>query len=718
MQPKQLNYNESYTVTYWETFTVDGGTVTFCVRHWPATLPWPARYELSVYCSFGTSSSGLGLNEAATGLRRPTLLWDIDGSVPFSWTPPAPLPATEGLQQVDFVRKCVVTQFQVAPRGWKLTLMWLAPSQGPAQPVPSRVSALVMTHDGRRIAHPATGKSFQIPLLGLGSPGPGPDVLRPGGSSQALLDVRAFATAVSGAPSQSHGQSQEEFAEAARRDLERQRLQQQQCEAILAERGREAIELERQVSELPSVEVLSEIKSLLVEETAHRQRCQNELLELRGWPRVFCELQPGVEQVGACGLTRRSRSEVSVPSLRQSFDFDFVLEPSSSGSGDELWTEARPVLDSALRSPSSYACFILAAAGSGAQGQRALAARMVDHLFESVVSKAGEGTVEAALAMIEMGPDNSGFYNLLQDAQPMERCVAPKLVEDSLEGSLAVHELSILSLRTREEVLAAQNDGATRRSKWRGHSILSICVQRHDSVSGELLQAARLVIVEMGSLPESVGPFAAVLSASEHGPATSSRSSSGCGKQLLAVARVTQACIDRTFEACNGGGRPATIAPVAPLQAKMVIIASVSTQLRNLEDSLPVLQLAAASSVLQERPPSKPDDDSRKKMSKLLQENQRLRAELAERGRTSETGPAWDHSEALAHEGEMASPLSVVKASSMASPNVRSPRERAERRTCATPASPPRCWGSARESRTPEIRGRRGGAVPVLLPSR
>jgi len=419
-------------------------------------------------------------------------------------------------------------------------------------------------------------------------------------------------------------------------------------------------------------------------------------------------------------VTRRSRTEITVPSLQQSFEFDFVLEPTSGGGCDELWAEAKPVLDSALRSPASYACVFLAASPAvGIQGHRPLVSRLVEQLFECVadVTKSGESTLDATMTMVEMGPDNSGFYNLLQEG-PMDRCVAPKLVEDVSEGNLAVHELSTLSLRTREEVLAAQNAGATRRSKWYGHSVLSICVQRHDTINRELVCVARLVIVEIGSLLEGFsGPSIVVPAAFEHGPSPTARS--GSRRQLEAVTRAAQACIDRTCEVC-GSGRQGTVV-TAPTQAKILIIASVSPHQRHLQETLPILQLAAASAALQERSTSKPDD-ARRQLAKLLSENQRLRHELVDRCRVPsqvENGTT-EHSE----EAAMTSPAAV----GASTPGPRSPRERERdnRRTAvavASAASPAvqRCWGQhcpPKESRmTPENRRRACGAS-CLLPSR
>lgn len=619
--PKQPGYSETYVVTYWETFTVDGGAVTFCVRHWPATTPWPARYELSVFCRLGASTGGLP--DAAAGLRRPALLWDVDGSVPFSWTAPAPLPATEGCQQVDYARKCVVTQFVVAHGGWKLTLMWLAPSQSSSQTVPSRLAAFVQSHDGRRIVHPTHGRTFQIPILGNPELRSGPP---------ALMEIRALAASGAGPGF--------ELAE-ARRDLERQRLQQQQCEASLVEREREATELERQVSNLPAVEWLAELQGRLEEETTQRQRCQAELLDLRGRPRLFCALLPGDEAVSSSreyGLQRQSRTEVAVPSLRQSYDFDFVVELGSDAGCEPLWVEARPVLDSALRRPGSYACVFLAApAGCGGHRHHDLLERMVDHLFECVtdISETGDFSVDATVAMTEMVSDTGSVHSLLPGAT--EQCV---------------QDVSVLSLETSAEVLATHDAGLARRSHGQSHTIFSICVHRRDASTRELACAARLVVVDLAPLPEgSCGSSATVPPAGAE--VTSGRS--GYGRQLVMVAKNAQACVERACEV--GGGRPQAAASV-PLQAKNLVVACVSPRLTELEDSLPILQLAAASNALQERTSARPDDvSSRRQLAKLLQENQRLRAELSERGRVpSQADSASQKQSEAARDAEKSQP--------------------------------------------------------------
>jgi len=457
----------------------------------------------------------------------------------------------------------------------------------------------------------------------------------------------------------------------AKREVERQRLQQQQCQESLFEREREAVELERQVAELPAVEWLADLQMRLDEETLQRQRCQTELLDLRGRPRLFCVLHAGSEPLEECGLTRSSRSEVSVPSLRQSFEFDFVLEPGNAVCGSDPWTEAKPVLDSALRSPGSYACVFLASSAIlSSLGNQELLKRMVDHLFDCATdaSKPGEGSVEVSMSMVELGPDNTGFFDLLQAGAP-ERQVAPKLIEDNSDGSMAVQDLSVLSLHTRDEVVSAHAAGTGRRPR-HGHSILTICIQRQDAASQELQRVGGLVVVEMGSLLDGTCGSSTLAV-----PDTRA----GFGRQVSVLTKIAQASMERVGEMHGAVARH--VPPQSlPTQAKMLVLATVSPHLCHLQDSLAVLQFSAAVAALQEKQTCKPDDyNCRRQIAKLLQENQRLRTELAERGRVPSQAEATapEPAEGSAQEAEMASPSpGVGRAVASATPNIRSPRDR------------------------------------------
>jgi len=458
----------------------------------------------------------------------------------------------------------------------------------------------VQSQDGRRILHPTTGRSFQIPLTECPN-------LRAG--QQAVHELRAASAICSSAVDLSE----------ARKDLEHLRQQHQQCEAEIIDREKEAEELQRQVAELPPLEQFEELGGRLDEESAHRRRCQAVLLEIRGRPRLFCVLLPGADLQVDHAIKRSSRSEVVVPPLWQHFEFDFIIEPRDREAYGDAWEEVKPVLDSALRRPASYACVLMASYDLAAlayspnlcvaashRRHRAAIARMVDHLFECIADGAptNESAVGAAsVSMVEVAPDDSNVRNLLQDGV----------------AGAAVPDVRALTARTSQEVIDAYEVGLAKLSEKRGHTVLSICIQRYDASAREAACAGRLAIVELTSLHEGC--------ANSDSKATAER-------QLAAIAKVTQACMERTCEAWVVAHRPSAAVASAPLQAKSLLVATVSSDPKDLQASLPVLQLASASSVLQERPSSKPDDyGCRRQLAKSLQENQRLRAELAERGR-------------------------------------------------------------------------------------
>merc|ERR1719335_2003802 len=113
---------------------------------------------------------------------------------------------------------------------------------------------------------------------------------------------------------------------------------------------------------------------------------------------------------------------------------------------------------------------------------------MIDHLFECVVDsvpEAVEFAVDVVVAMVETDMHDGSFHNLLEGSteQPMQ-------------------DVSVMSVQTREEVLAAHDAGAARRSQRQGHEIYSICVQRRDSGARKPASVARLVVVDLGGLPD------------------------------------------------------------------------------------------------------------------------------------------------------------------------------------------------------------------------
>merc|ERR1712070_1060347 len=325
------------------------------------------------------------------------------------------------------------------------------------------------------------------------------------------------------------------------------------------------------------------------------------------------------------------------------------------------------------------------------------------------------------MSMIELNQDNAGFWSLLHES-PRDHCVqgGVKLADDFIDGNVAVHELHALPLRTPDEVTSAYNAGTSRRSARCGHIVTTIVVQRYEVASREAAAVARLVIVEMGAVTEWSGT-------SGSGPPLFSESASaslqlahrqGSNRHVTAVARVAQACMERLSDVCSSGSR--LVAPTLAIQAKYIVVATVSPHLCHLQESLPILHFAAASAGLQERNCNKPDDyQSRRQLARVLQENQRLRVELAGRGKASSDASATPRqvqqqpSEPReAAELELGSPSPhITKSSQMAAANLRSPRDREkEIRKAITgpPAAQAQRSLGGRDNRTPEHRRRTG----------
>mmetsp|Transcript_30076 Transcript_30076/g.55055 ORF Transcript_30076/g.55055 Transcript_30076/m.55055 type:complete len:741 (-) Transcript_30076:57-2279(-) len=604
--------SESYAVTYWESFAVDGGLVTFCVRHWPSApgcpASAPARYELSIRCRFND-------NHFPTSI--PALLWDVDGSTPFCWAPPRHLPATESSQQIDQTRKCVVSQFLPGQPGtWKLSLLWPRTSQTLQMQlgksgVPRRLAVQIQMQDGlglgHRIVHPTHGRSFQIPL-------------RP------QLDASDGVRFELKVPSGDAAVWTPELEE-AKRELERESAQHKKREALLLDRECEARKVEMEVSQLPTAEMANDLERKLSQEISQRRRCQADLMDMRGRPCSFCFIRGVGESSPA--VTRRSRTEVAVASGGQSFEFDYVAEAAIAI--EEAWAEVVLVLDLALHHPGSNACVFLCGARSEQAGtrpevadfQRALVARMVDHMLDSSAEAVNgqQPAVSCSASAAGVGQDSSSFLDLLHDTETV------------------VQDLGVLSPCARDEVLAAHDKGAA--SSKCDFTVISICADRLDAHTKDAASAGRLTIVNLHSVPDCFSGSGAAMEAEASPTATSSSGTSatptptsrgscasegtGVKKDITTAAKVAQACLQRTCEA--SGSRDAG-------QAKLLILTCVSQRNCDAAESLATLQTAASASRIQERSTAKAEESQcRRQLARALQENSRLRSELNERGR-------------------------------------------------------------------------------------
>jgi len=777
--PNSQPYNvQPYDVSYWESFRVGaGGSITFCVRHWPAMASQPARYEFSAVFA-----------AAVPGFRRPALLWDVEGSPSFRWAPPQHLPATEGAQQADHSLKCMVTQFVAgSKRDWRLKLMWLYRSSSTGNSmVPSKLSVQIQTSEGCRIAHPVNGRSFQVPLRSELDAGDG---LR--------FELRAPVST-----GRNSGGSPE--LEEVRNELERRRTAAQQQEAPLGQRDREASELEPESALRPSPEQLAELAVRREEEAAHRRHCQAELLELRGRPRVFCLVKgtaitpAGGDRGGGrpiCSLAasannevlkeeeeetssrqpwllRHSRTEVLVPSRRERFDFDLVPPPGVST--EELWDEVRPVLEASLLRPAgavpSHVCVLLCgevyarrtpASDLGVR-QRALTAMMVEFLFRHFVEAADPNG--SAIASTARGHDRSrehstiamsmgevrqdGLHDLLLSTPATQGAaggtVAPLVLSTPATTDDAapilpvdVRDLLVLSPRTQEEVLCAYDRAVAVRGC--GHCFVSLCAARS---SGGV---ARLVIIDHGGTEDGLhcaGAAAAMATVAVAGPGKGSRdgaNAAAAARSLPRLLRSAQACVDRTSEACGSAATGTSSSAAGGIvQGRTLLLAHVSPLERDMQESLSTLQLCVGAASLQERVAPKLNDEGgqcRRQFARLLQENIRLRAELHERGGGS--GRHDQHASMCTGACAAATPSVVVDPEARSLPEDRRSAVSSPSPSARSLAGPLRCsraslratfprtagadrgagLGVSKENRTPDNRRRRLGAA-ACMPSR
>lgn len=539
-------------------------------------------------------------------------------------------------------------------------MVWLSTMQSlSAQPsksgVPRKLAAQIQVQDSNgathRISHPGHGRSFQIPLRPEldASDGLWFELRVPNGDASAwTLEL-----------------------EEARRELESQHVEHQKIEEDMLKRERNAAELEIHVSQLPTHQMVADLEGRLLQEATQRRRCQADLLDMRARPGSFCFIQGAddANMSGCAGVARRSRTEVSVPSCDQSFDFDFIAEPNIGI--EEAWAEVVPMLDLALHHPASHACVFFCGqigdptnpiyATELSRFQHALITRMVDHIFEPNPEVNGgmqHPRVQVVASAGSLGQESCSFYDLLQNTET------------------AVQDLCVQTPEASAEVLAAFDKGLAHCGC--DFTVVSLCADRVDLRTQEPLNAARLSIVNIKSLPDnSHGHGAANDSVKDQTLASSRRllasypgiavdgtilanppsgatfepeslpmatatstgssttggsspnvsdSSGDAKRHVAAVAKAAQAALERACEGCHCGNSVG--------QAKSLVVACVSQQSSKVPDSLAALQIAAATSSLQERvAPKAEESQCRRQLGRALQENARLRAELQERGR-------------------------------------------------------------------------------------
>jgi len=252
LEDEEAQRSEAYVVTYCEHFQAASVGVAFCVKRWRERPMGPARYELSVECELPSSE----MCAASAHSLRPALIWDVFGRSALDWSPPW-LPATDGSHEEDraqcYVKTCFVATG--APCRWRLTMVWPYDRQAfRKHRTPGRLAAMLGMPDGRRIGHPAHGRTFQI-----------------------------FIREDSSVRHSCRNELQEAEAE-----LARQRALCETAEAASTYWADRVRALDALLMQRPSEEVVAELRTQLSNEVRLRERCSAELEELRSQPRTPC----------------------------------------------------------------------------------------------------------------------------------------------------------------------------------------------------------------------------------------------------------------------------------------------------------------------------------------------------------------------------------------------------------------------------------------------
>lgn len=639
-------------ITYQSCFEAHGFSVTFCVRQRPGRAASPARCELVVFCR-ATADASRGAPvpaDAAAGEMQapPRLLWDAEGSVGFAWQPPEWLPRTEGSHEKDQARRCVVTTFTAVPHeqdAWSVTLAWPtcrrsragAPGSSGSL-LPRSLSAAVELADGLMLSAPSP----------KGGPGCVRIPLRSEADSSDGLRWPLVAVGTQGPPRSLELQE-------ARQELGKQRAALRRLEADRGECVRRSRELEQWMSRQPSPELLCQMQSRLQGEGALRRRCQGELVEHCDRAFVFCMPGEGVEEpqslstLSAPSLMdhrffrateRLSRTEMYAATAQQSFDFDFVFE--ADGSADAIWAELGPAVGAALKQTGGHVAVIFCGQSASRRCHatpayalhlellRLLVERVLRHMDTTVgddpqAARDADDQLNIALSAVTAEEG-------IATGAPGERLQLHDLLchLPGVDGSCSVgcaEAFQVLSLGREgciEEILRVhERIGASDVQSRGGHRVMTVCADRRDSDTGELVDAARLSVIDVDA------------------PSAGSRSTGAAAtdERLLAdtlesLGLAAQRCAEGTCLAPRPEG-------MALGQARTMVVAHALCQERDPTESLVALRLAslAAGGVSTSTGASKQEAQQetlpRRQVSKMLEENARLRAELNEsRGAT------------------------------------------------------------------------------------
>eukprot|EP00747_Dinoflagellata_sp_TGD_P181382 gnl/TRDRNA2_/TRDRNA2_35194_c0_seq2.p1 gnl/TRDRNA2_/TRDRNA2_35194_c0~~gnl/TRDRNA2_/TRDRNA2_35194_c0_seq2.p1 ORF type:complete len:783 (-),score=133.00 gnl/TRDRNA2_/TRDRNA2_35194_c0_seq2:60-2408(-) len=653
----------SYGVLYSEWFS--GGPdqgyedLEFCVRVWPAKHGSPARHELFAWCNLDCASSGAPSNfSPATGsMRRPALLWDTWDSVAFEWAPPAVLPHTNGHHEIDKKNRCIVSYFALASTGskWQLKLTWLCDPKFGRVVVPRGLHVQVQIHDGMRIQHP-NGNCFRFPLRGelVAADEEGYPLTKGVTVGKGCSDTKGVSD---DAMTKSCADPEDKLAELqeVRNEIARNRSQWRQLEKKISERDHSIEEFQHRLSQRPSPEELAVITNRLEEEISFRRKCQEDLMNLRGRIRIFCRirgLRPEEEVENApIAVTRVSRTEVTLPALGRSFEFDLTFGPEAQTSA--IWDEIWPLVDSVFEQPGMHACVMAygqTGAGKtftmeGSAQQSGLIPNTVDRLFSharkmsSMPNTGGEWhpPVKILVSMLEIYQEQ--LYDLLRPGDA-DMCRKLTLRNDSGDAGPEVKGLDIKhpsscgeALEWYESGMKLRRLGTSERNarSSRSHTVFTLYVERCDPGSGEVVSVSKFSLVDLAGSERQSSASAL--------DRTRVNDAKFINQSLTSLGKVVQACIVRASKRQADG--VATHVPYRDSvltrllsdsiggQAKTLLIAHVTPHEQDLPESQCTLQFATNAACVQERIATKTEmDRCRKQLQRLSMDNARLRAEL------------------------------------------------------------------------------------------
>lgn len=252
-----------------------------------------------------------------------------------------------------------------------------------------------------------------------------------------------------------------------------------------------------------------------------------------------------------------SETEVALPVLRRSFEFDQVFGPAAQTS--DIWEEVSALVDSVFDQPGMHACVMAygqTGAGKtftmeGSDEQPGLITHTVEHLYRratderTALVKDGihHPCSEISVSMIEIYQEQ--LYDLLNPGSVDGGRLT--LRHDGGESGPEVRGLHVRSPESLEEAISLYQSGTKLRRlgisernarSSRSHTVFSLYVRRHGVDADEAPTLSKISLVDLaGSERQTV--------ASDYDRARVSEACS-INRSLTTLGKVVQACIARS----------------------------------------------------------------------------------------------------------------------------------------------------------------------------